>query len=435
LKKEKNNSQKFLAWYERVVQEQKKGLYDFNQKIYITIVSFVNNDLLTTAAAGAYNFLMSALPIFILTLTILLRVLKQSPQQIKEALRALSIFQNTVNLDRFFHFLLNVNSFSFFEFIVLIFVLWMARRFFATIQHSIRKVYRKKIKITPLKTSLIVILGEIIVVILLVFLFIFLITGSAVFRSDFAQPVFSPNLFSLLRNLFRFIPVIFMQLFVCLIYYLMPPIKPSFKTAFLSSAACTISYYFVKIFFIFFRSTVKFTFVYGLFTNVILVLIQVWFFFFFFVFFAQFMYVNQFFNSFIISQLYRLPKEDAPGFFNQLLRHLFISPPKEYRKQAIEIKAGETIFNYEDESSEIYYIIEGSVRVTRLNKILNFEKGDLFGEFACLLNGKRTGTAVAVTDCLLAVVPENIFLEAISIDGNVSRQALKILAESLIDQN
>ena len=66
---------------------------------------------------------------------------------------------------------------------------------------------------------------------------------------------------------------------------------------------------------------------------------------------------------------------------------------------------------------------------------MNFEKGDLFGEFACLLNGKRTGTAVAVTDCLLAVVPENIFLEAISIDGNVSRQALKILAESLIDQN
>lgn len=45
MKKEKNNSQKFLAWYERVVQEQKKGLYDFNQKIYITIVSFVNNDL------------------------------------------------------------------------------------------------------------------------------------------------------------------------------------------------------------------------------------------------------------------------------------------------------------------------------------------------------------------------------------------------------
>ena len=435
MKKEKNNSQKFLAWYTRVIQEQKKGLYDFNQKIYITIVSFVNNDLLTTAAAGAYNFLMSALPIFILTLTILLRVLKQSPQQIKEAIRALSIFQNTVNLDRFFHFLLNVNSFSFFEFIVLIFVLWMARRFFATIQHSIRKVYRKKIKITPLKTSLIVILGEIIVVILLVFLFIFLITGSAVFRSDFAQPVFSANLFSLLRNLFRFIPVIFMQLFVCLIYYFMPPIKPSFKTALLSSAACTISYYFIKIFFIFFRSTVKFTFVYGLFTNVILVLIQVWFFFFFFVFFAQFMYVNQFFNSFIISQLYRLPKEDAPGFFNQLLRHLFIEPPKEYRKKAIEVKAGEVIFNYEDISSDIYYIIEGSVRVTTLNKILDLEKGDLFGEFACLLNGKRTGTAIAVTDCLLAVVPENLFLEAISIDGNVSRQALKILAESLIDQN
>ena len=73
--------------------------------------------------------------------------------------------------------------------------------------------------------------------------------------------------------------------------------------------------------------------------------------------------------------------------------------------------------------------------VTRLNKILNFGKGDLFGELACLLNGKRTGTAIAVTDCRLAVVPKDIFLEALSVDGNVSRQALKILAESLIEQN
>ncbi|UTC66874.1 MULTISPECIES: YhjD/YihY/BrkB family envelope integrity protein [unclassified Treponema] len=435
MKKRKTKSQKFLAWYTRVVQEQKKGLYDFNQKIYVTILSFANNDLLTTAAAGAYNFLMSALPIFILTLTVLLRVLKQSPQQVKEAIKALSIFQNTIDLDRFFSFLLSINSFSFFDFIVFIFVLWMARRFFATIQHSIRKVYRKKVKITPLKTSLIVILGEIIVVIFLVFLFIFLITGSAVFRSDFVQPVFSANLLSLLRNLFRFVPVIFMQLFVCLIYYFMPPIKPPFKTAFGSSAACTISYYLIKIFFTFFRSTAKFTFVYGLFTNVILVLMQVWFFFFFFVFFAQFMYVNQFFNSFIISQLYRLPKEDAPGFFNQFLRHLFIEPPKEYRKKAIFIKEGTFIFNYDDKSTEIYYIIEGSVRVITSNKILDLGKGDLFGEFACLLNGRRTGTAVAKTDCLLAVVPKKQFLETISIDGNVSRQALKILAESLIDTN
>ncbi|UTC76649.1 cyclic nucleotide-binding domain-containing protein [Treponema sp. OMZ 799] len=435
MKRETTGSQKFLAWYARVVQEQKKGLYDFNQKIYITIVSFANNDLLTTASAGAYNFLMSALPLFILTLTILLRVLKQTPEQVKSAIRSLSIFENTVNIDRFFSLLLNINTFSVFDFIVTVFILWMARRFFATIQHSIRKIYRKKTKKAAIKTSLTVILGEVIVVIFLVLLFILLITASAVFRTNIVQSVFSNNIAFLLKNLFIFIPLLLMQLFTCLIYYVMPPVKPSFKNAWTSALGCTLSYFFIKVFFMLFRSTAKFTIVYGIFTNVILVLIQVWFFFVFFVFFAQFMYVNQFFNSFIISQLYRLPKEDAPGFFNQLLRHLFIEPPKEYRKKAIEVKAGEVIFNYEDESSEIYYIIEGSVRVTTSNKILDLEKGELFGEFACLLNGKRTGTAVALTDCLLAVVPENLFLEAISIDGNVSRQALKILAESLMDSN
>ncbi|WP_253677628.1 hypothetical protein [Treponema sp. OMZ 788] len=48
---------------------------------------------------------------------------------------------------------------------------------------------------------------------------------------------------------------------------------------------------------------------------------------------------------------------------------------------------------------------------------------------------KKNRYSIAVTDCLLAVVPEKLFLEAVSIDGNVSRQALKILAESLIDPN
>ncbi len=421
----------------------KKSLSDFNSKIYITIQAFINNDLLTVASAGAYNFLMSALPLFILTITVLLRVLNRSPQEIKNSLQAIPAFTKAFDVNRFFYVLANMGSFSYLEIFVVIFVIWMARMFFASIQHSIRKVYKKQIKIEPLKISLIVFVGEIIIIIFFVLLFIFLSAGNEILKMNFMQNIFSKNIFGdenfgkniyfLLKTFFNIMPFLFMQFFIFSVYYLMPPVKPSKKNAYFSSLSCTISYFAVKILFSIFRNTTGFTVVYGFFSNIILLLIEVWFFFFLFVFFAQFMYVTQFFKNFVVSQLYRMPSYNEKSFLLQLQRALFIEPPKEYQKKAITIKAGESIFEYGEESTELYYIISGAVRIIMPNKILDLEKGNSFGEFASLLNGKRTGTAIAITDCTLAVVPEKEFLETLSVDGAVSRHALKILSEYIAE--
>ncbi len=434
---------RFFNWYSQVVQKQKKGLYDFNQKIYITILSFISNDLITVASAGAYNFLMSALPIYILTITILLRVLNRSPEEIKNILQTIPAFTKAFDVNRFFYVLTNISQFSYLEIVVAIFVVWMARRFFASIQHAIRKVYRKQIKIEPIKVSLIVFVGEIIIINIFVFLFMFLGFGNAILKTDFVQNLFSKGIFSgsalsnhiyfILKTLFKIMPFIFMHLFIFAVYYFMPPVKPKKKNAYFSALVCTASHFILEFLFSIFRNTSKFTVVYGFVSNVILLLIQVWFFFFLFVFFAQFMYVTQFFKSFVVSQLYRMPNYSETGFLSQLERTIFIEPPKEYQKKAIQIKEGEFIFKYGDESTELYYIISGSVRIITPNKILDLEKGNSFGEFACLLNGKRVGTAIAKTDCLLAVVPEKEFLETLSIDGNVSRQALKILSDYMMN--
>ncbi len=429
------------------LEKSKKALNDFTQKIYITILTFIDNDLLTIASAGAYNFLMSVVPILILTITILIRVLKKSPEEIRILFEKIPMLSNSFNFDTVFSSLSNLTEFSYLEIVIGVFILWMARRFFASIQHAMRKVYKKKLKIEILKISMIVIIGEIIVVNFFVFLFIFFSAGNALFNSSVIQEIFkrgilgyhglTDNIVFLLKLFFKITPFIFMHLFIFGVYYFMPPVKPSKKNAYFSALFCTIAYFFIKILFALFRNTTKFTIVYGFFSNTILLLIQVWFFFFFFNFFAQFMYVIQFFKSFIISQLYRLPKDTDPGFLPKLERLIFIEPPKEYRKSALSFKKGEIIFKDNEESSDIFYVIEGTVRIissSDSNKFIDLEKGSSFGEFACLLNGRRIDTAVAQENCLLAVVSEKEFLETLEIDGAVSRQALKILSNHLIQK-
>ncbi len=427
--------------------KQKKAFNDFTQKLYITILSFIDNDLLTIASAGAYNFLLSAIPLIILTITILLRVLNKSPEEIRTLFQKVPMLTKSFNFDSVFSALSNLTEFSYLEVVIGVFILWMARRFFASIQHGMRKVYKKKLKIEPLKISLIVLIGEIIVVNFFVFLFIFFSAGNAIFKSSFIQEMLTKGIFGyhgltknivfLLKIFFKITPFIFMHLFVFAVYYFMPPIKPSKKNAYFSAFVCTGSYFLIKILFSLFRNTTKFTIVYGFFSNTILLLIQVWFFFFFFTFCAQFMYVVQFFRSFIISQLYRLPKDSDPGFLAKLERWIFIEPPRAYRKNALVFKERDVIFKDGDESSDIYYVIEGTVRIINSNdesKFIDLEKGSSFGEFACLFDGKRMDTAIAQSDCLIAVVPEKEFLETLEIDGAVSRQALKILSNHLLNK-
>lgn len=79
------------------------------------------------------------------------------------------------------------------------------------------------------------------------------------------------------------------------------------------------------------------------------------------------------------------------------------------------INAGEVIFTKGDAGSVMYGLVEGIVEISVNDKILEtICQGDIFGEGALVhSDSKRASTAIAKTDCKLAILGRNNFLFAV----------------------
>jgi CRP/FNR family transcriptional regulator, cyclic AMP receptor protein len=72
--------------------------------------------------------------------------------------------------------------------------------------------------------------------------------------------------------------------------------------------------------------------------------------------------------------------------------------------------AGTEIFRRGDDSTEVYYIISGAVRILEFDKVIR--PGDLLGEMGVFTDDyKRTGTAVCETDVELGSISADKFWE------------------------
>lgn len=399
------------------------------QRLYITWESFLGNDLFTFASAGAYSFLLSALPVILMVLLILVRVLHTSPESIQSLINENGFDTGSLALSKYIEPITAFRTVGILEIIIGITVFWMARRFFASIQRGMRMIYRKQGKKKPIKENLIVIAGEVILVILVVLLSIFLIAGNAFFKTVLSENLMTPFLFRLFRNLFRFVPFGIIFLFLFLVYFVTPRSRPRKVYSMQASAACTISFFIVQFAFTTFVNLSRYNLVYGILGNIIIIMLEVYIFFFLFLFFAQFQYVVQFFESFLLAQLYLLPPYDDPKIRRQIERIMFIRPPVFYLRYAITKKKGEPIFSMDENSNELYYVWNGAVRIMMPNQVADISRGGIFGELSSIIGGSRTASAVALSDVTLLKIPARLFRATIEIDGAMSRRALKMITD------
>lgn len=71
-------------------------------------------------------------------------------------------------------------------------------------------------------------------------------------------------------------------------------------------------------------------------------------------------------------------------------------------------QSGESIIDYLDTSDDVFFIVEGQVRITIYSlagKAVTFRdlaRGDLFGEYAAIDGGPRSASVEARTECLIA---------------------------------
>ena len=95
-------------------------------------------------------------------------------------------------------------------------------------------------------------------------------------------------------------------------------------------------------------------------------------------------------------------------------------------------EAGEVIFREYDMGAEMYVIVEGEVELRIAQSVVEtLGPGEPFGEMALIDQAPRTATAIAKTDCKLAVIPEKRFLFMIQTTPHFALQIMKVMADRL----
>jgi CRP/FNR family cyclic AMP-dependent transcriptional regulator len=102
---------------------------------------------------------------------------------------------------------------------------------------------------------------------------------------------------------------------------------------------------------------------------------------------------------------------------------------------------GETIVDYEDDSSDVYFIIAGEVRVlirTQAGKeiiLAEMRAGQFFGELAAIDGAKRSANVTALTNAEVCIMPASVFREVISASKTCCDRLLKMLTGRIRELN
>ena len=98
--------------------------------------------------------------------------------------------------------------------------------------------------------------------------------------------------------------------------------------------------------------------------------------------------------------------------------------------------SGTTIFTKGDQGNEMFVVLDGEVEIQIETGIVeNLNTGEVFGEMALVDSEPRSATAVAKTDCRLAVIDEKRFLFMVQETPFFALDLMKILTERLRHMN
>lgn len=95
------------------------------------------------------------------------------------------------------------------------------------------------------------------------------------------------------------------------------------------------------------------------------------------------------------------------------------------------------IIDYQDERSDVFFIVTGQVRVTiyssagREVAFHDLDAGEFFGELSALDGNPRAATVVALADCVLASMPASVFWDVLHRHGSVADALLRRLVANI----
>ena len=421
------------------------------QAFFLTTVFFIENNLTSHAAACAFGFLFSFIPIFMIIAAILVQLLHASADSIAVIFGANGIIPTAIPMNEILDRIASIRVSGHFEIAIAVFTVWLSRNFFNAVSVSLRKIYKKRLTSRPVVNQFVVFAEEMVVILAIAALIFFSTTARTLFSlslpseikalfADIASPLSAifGNPFSHFLWLAKpaaqitmiLVPYICVFVFIAVMYKAFASGSgPSLRLSVFSAGLCTVVFFAVQKLMSAFININRYDLVYGVFSRLIVMLLGVYVFFVLFLFFAQFMFVLQFFDDLLLGELYLLQERNLTAFFARIRYKIFVLPdyflrPKKHLETCTFLP-GEKIYSAGDFADSAFYIASGRVEIFGENEKSELAKGSFFGEMSCVLKKRRDNTVIASEKTIVVKISAAGFSELIHKNSEVSRKVLE----------
>jgi membrane protein len=409
------------------------------QKVIISLQLYGDNGLANHAAACAYGFLLSMAPMLFLIAFFIFIVFKPSPAAITALISQIpfigGIFEEQWLSSDFFSFVAPGIS----GIIFVLSIIWAGRILADSMQRGLKIIFPAEKSRNPVNVTLVTFAIEASVII-----FVLAAIGSsrtAVTLYRFLH-FFPENSFLKFFTSYtggRLFYIILLGFGVFLAYIFVPVKSPRRFSAFQGALLCTFSYFCTVVALGIIMNYAKFNLLYGTLGNMIILLINVYFFFNFFFMGAQFAYVIDSFDALLFSKLWL-------NRHRNLLSKFYYPAGGKLDKYLRRFKKNDIVIAQGDTTDGIFYILEGQVEVllaasrsedgsfTGISAGV-LETGSFFGEMGYLLSEGRTATVMAKTDISVFALPLSLFDDILKCDTNIDKFLIEEISRRLKDRN
>jgi membrane protein len=411
----------------------------FVQRLFITAQLFGQNGLANHAAAGAYGFLLSAVPALFIVSFVLLAALRASPRTVTDILMQMDFFRDHFEDTHLIETFLSAARPGITGVVSVLSVFWAARIFAQSIQRGLKIVFPGAKAGDFFLGYLMMFAVELLVlaaVILMALSSRLALAVYGVFGSLLGDVPAFAEISGLAASL---IPLTGLGLLSYCTYRMVPVRPPRRLSALRGTLSGIILFETTSFLLHLFVDEIRYNFLYGALGNLIILLGDVYFFFYFYFFGAQTAFVIDSFDALLFSR-FRQTRAEKPALSNLLERKLFASAAGRLTRYLRSFKKGETIFRQGEDSREAYFLLSGEAGVYLRDQedsaaVDGVRPGSFFGETASLLQEPRTATVRATQEAVALVLPPRLFTGILAADTTIDRALIENLSRRLKHTN
>lgn len=403
-----------------------------SQIVYLTARGFFKNNLGMCASACTLGFIFSFIPLIMLILTTFIGILHASPAILEGFSALVANITPVFDINSYINGLKHGFVINWVNFLLAVFVIWMARKMFLSIIQSLSKIFNTVAPARPVINQLLTFAGEIFIVVIVAASFF----AAFLTRQIFKLPVFerisslSPILFSHLSN-FLVNLVLYIIIFSMTVaaYKIGSGTKPKTRLCIVSALLCTVTFYIAITIISVFMNRANYNTIYGVLGNIIILLFEVYIFFNLFMVFAQMIFTVQFFHSNLLSELYLLPEKNPKNLDDILRRAIFITPSALMTQKNMEIfNPGQEIFKNGETVDSVYYLVSGTIQEERNDSVKTRSAGSFFGDLDFMIDANHRSAATAISECKVIKIPGDDFSELLDKNPKAAVKAMSKLS-------